>query len=240
MDMTALLTRSKDSRAVNFNGIPCLDNGEVLLSVKPNDRLEIRPIWDDPIDEIEGPLYAQYISKHPNYNAVFARKTVVAMLTRAAHELPSQYKLIVRAGHRPKDVQLELLHMVAHKHKLENPGVSEHEAITYARVFVSDPAVKLPPHCCGAAVDVDVLDVKSGKLLDFGCPVNTDSSIAFLHSSKITSSQKANRIMLLKVMLRAGFASYYAEWWHFSYGDQLWAHFYNQKNALYGVIEPDV
>ena len=37
-------------------------------------------------------------------------------------------------------------------------------------------------------------------------------------------------------MTKFGFAQHPNEWWHFSYGDQLWAWKNNKANALYGKI----
>ena len=49
-----------------------------------------------------------------------------------------------------------------------------------------------------------------------------------------------NRQILWQVMTKAGFRRHPQEWWHFSYGDQLWAWLENQSNlekntiAIYG------
>lgn len=39
------------------------------------------------------------------------------------------------------------------------------------------------------------------------------------------------------VKLHAGLASCMTEWWHFSYGDQLWAWFYNEEHSLYSPVD---
>ena len=50
------------------------------------------------------------------------------------------------------------------------------------------------------------------------------------------------RELLRSVMEEAGFQRHPIEWWHFSYGDQLWAHFTQQQapdtvlDAMYGRI----
>lgn len=38
-------------------------------------------------------------------------------------------------------------------------------------------------------------------------------------------------------MKKEGFVNYPGEWWHFSYGDQLWAAYKNKKYAIYGSID---
>jgi len=37
-------------------------------------------------------------------------------------------------------------------------------------------------------------------------------------------------------MTKFGFAQHPNEWWHFSYGDQLWAWKNKKANAIYGII----
>jgi len=39
-----------------------------------------------------------------------------------------------------------------------------------------------------------------------------------------------------KIKTKFGFAQHPNEWWHFSYGDQLWAWKNKKANALYGKI----
>jgi D-alanyl-D-alanine dipeptidase len=38
-------------------------------------------------------------------------------------------------------------------------------------------------------------------------------------------------------MSRAGFTNYPKEYWHWSYGDVMWAELNNKNTAIYGVIE---
>jgi D-alanyl-D-alanine dipeptidase len=42
------------------------------------------------------------------------------------------------------------------------------------------------------------------------------------------------RSLLADAMAEAGFAQHPNEWWHFSYGDQLWAWRSGQPQAVYG------
>lgn len=210
---------------------------DTLVPLRSTERLLVEPIWEVPIDEIEGPLYQEYMSLNPAYNKVYVRQTVKEMLDTAALSLPTNLQLIVRAGHRPLEVQKRLLEMVKQDYLSTNPEATQQQALEFARTFVSDPEVKLPPHCCGAAVDVDVLDVETEQLVDFGCPVNTDDEISFLDTDKINDAQRANRQILQDAMLGAGFAPFIHEWWHFSYGDQIWADYYKKTTELYSIIE---
>ena len=45
-----------------------------------------------------------------------------------------------------------------------------------------------------------------------------------------------NRRLLYHLMTSAGFANNPTEWWHFSYGDQMWAKLTNQPSAFYSKM----
>lgn len=237
MNIKEKIERSKSRERIDYSKIGCLNEHDLLVKAKPSSKIIIEPIWTVAGD-FEGGMYADYIADHPEYDAIYVRPELLKRLENAADSLSPQHKLIVRAGHRPIAVQKRLIRDVAQDYKAENPEVSDQEALHHARMYVSDPDEKLPPHCCGAAVDVDLLDVITGKVVDFGSPMNVDSDISHLHYDKITPLQRENRLMLLTVMLEAGFASYYAEWWHYSYGDEIWAWFYHKDACLYGLVEP--
>ncbi|MES1200940.1 MAG: M15 family metallopeptidase, partial [Pseudomonadota bacterium] len=50
---------------------------------------------------------------------------------------------------------------------------------------------------------------------------------------------RANRRLLYWLMIEAGFSNHPDEWWHYSYGDQMWAIHMGKPAALYGLAEPD-
>ena len=182
-------------------------------------------------------MYASYISEHPEYDGIYVRPKLLKRLVLAAKTLDAPYKLIVRAGHRPIAVQRRLLKECTADYKSDNPGISDEQALEHARAFVSDPDITLPPHVCGAAVDVEIFNSYTGKYLDFGSTMNDDNEKSFLYCQNLTDAQKNNRLMLVTSMLNAGLASCKTEWWHFSYGDQLWAWFYGNQNSFYSPTD---
>jgi zinc D-Ala-D-Ala dipeptidase len=240
VDIQQLIQRSKNSFEDDPKKLTCANKNSPLVVVEASSKLKLEPLWQYPIDEREGPIYKQYVQGNPSYHSMYLREEVARRLYAALQHLPEHWKAILRDGHRPVAVQLKLLQSLVDKYKEDNPAAKNEEAIAYARTFVSDPAIKLPPHCCGEAVDVDVLDTNNGMLVDFGSAVNTPEEISFLHSDKVSEDQHDNRITLLSAMLKEGFAPCYDEWWHFTYGDRVWAYFYNQPQILYGIIEPEV
>ncbi|PIY18478.1 hypothetical protein COZ14_00105 [Candidatus Dojkabacteria bacterium CG_4_10_14_3_um_filter_Dojkabacteria_WS6_41_9] len=236
MNLQQRLERSKSMESVDFSKFQSINTNDALVKVVYTDKLLVVPNWKIPGD-FEGGMYADYISEHPKYDGVFVRSEVKIRLEVAANSLKLPYKLVVHAGHRPTAVQKGLLKECAEDYKQNNAGVSDVEALEHARMFVSDPDSTLPPHVCGAAVDAEIVDSSTDRYLDFGSSMNDDNDKSFLYCSGLTKEQKTNRLLLTAAMLDAGFASCMAEWWHYSYGDQLWAWFYGMENSLYSPID---
>ena len=235
MNITEKIIKSKSREIIDFSKIGCLDQHDPLVIVEPTEKIIVEPNWTIP-GEYEGSMYAEYRKEHPEYDTVYTRTEVLKRLHHAANSLEDEYKLVIRAGHRPLDVQKAILNGCKNDYLKDNPGATEEDALEHARTFVDDPDIQLPSHCCAIAVDVYLIDVQYGKSLDFGTEMNDYNERSYLYAEDITDLQKINRDILINAMLDAGFASCYSEWWHFSYGDQIWAWFYGKKDCLYGLI----
>lgn len=221
---------------VDFSQYPSANLNDPLIKITGGNKLVIEPYWSLN-GNWEGGHYRAYIAEHPEYGGVYLRSEVAKKLTIAAKLLDPQYKLVVRTGHRPAEVQRALLIDCARNYQQEHPEASAAQALDHARLFVSDPDISLPPHVCGAAVDVELIDAATKAPLDFGSSINEDNEKSFLDYPGLSAKQQANRQILQKTMLAAGFASLASEWWHFSYGDQVWAWFYDKKESLYSPID---
>ena len=109
---------------------------------------------------------------------------------------------------------------------------------------VADPKL-VPPHTTGGAVDCTLMDTNSAEKLDMGdTPFNAGSQAVcsgkqHMWSDNISAQAQANRRLLYEVMWKAGFTAWVAEWWHFSYGDQLWALVREKPYAMYGSVRLD-
>ena len=202
------LERSKSTEKIDYNKIGCLNLKEPLVRVSPTDKIVVEPVWELDSD-FDGRMYAEYISEHPEYDGIYLRPEVLSRLEKAADNLPNQYKLVLRAGHRPLDVQRRILQDCIKDYKLNNPESTDKEALEHARTFVDDPRVSLPSHCGGGSVDVELFDASKNRLVDFGSPRDLDSEVSFLHSEEVGAEQNQNRMLLLTTMLNAGFASFY-------------------------------
>ena len=81
----------------------------------------------------------------------------------------------------------------------------------FARGYIA----KQSSHSRGSAVDLTLLDMKSGKELDMGGPFDLFSEVSHPDYRGISAEQYDNRMILRRAMLRNGFLPIDCEWWHF-------------------------
>jgi D-alanyl-D-alanine dipeptidase len=83
-------------------------------------------------------------------------------------------------------------------------------------LFKKGYIAKMSSHSRGSAVDLTLLDMRSGKELDMGSPFDLFSELSHPDSHGVTEEQYENRMLLQKAMIRNGFQPIDCEWWHFS------------------------
>ena len=83
-------------------------------------------------------------------------------------------------------------------------------------LFKKGYIAKKSSHSRGSAVDLTLLDMKTGKELDMGSPFDLFSEMSHPGSKEVTEEQYENRMLLQNVMVRNGFVPIDCEWWHFS------------------------
>jgi D-alanyl-D-alanine dipeptidase len=86
------------------------------------------------------------------------------------------------------------------------------------RVFVANPAHG-SRHNRGAAVDVTLYDLATGRPLPMPSGYDEFSPRAYPNYPGGTTEERYNRELLRRVMEAEGFAVYHAEWWHFDFRD---------------------
>ncbi|MGB5134798.1 MAG: M15 family metallopeptidase [Prochlorococcaceae cyanobacterium] len=105
-----------------------------------------------------------------------------------------------------------------------------------------------PPHSTGAAVDLTLAGA-TGEPLEMGSAIDAIGAVSepdhFLHACRTCPDPDlevryrrwhGRRSLLGRVMEQAGFVQHPNEWWHFSWGDQLWAWRCGRTAARYGRI----
>jgi len=92
---------------------------------------------------------------------------------------------------------------------------------------VPDPNYVTPPakgsmHSRGAAVDLTLVDLTTGKALDMGTPYDFFGPEAHTDYTNHPKTVLDNRIKLRRAMEAVGFQGIRTEWWHFSYRAQTY------------------
>lgn len=128
--------------------------------------------------------------------------------------------------------------------KQRDPNLSGEELQRQVRTYWAAPSTSAEapsPHATGGAVDLTIRwrggdPLWMGSLFDDASPIaRTDhfEGAAAAPFSFTAEEARANRRLLYWLMHEAGFASNPSEWWHFSYGDQMWAQTTGAPAALY-------
>lgn len=181
-----------------------------------------------------------WIKKH--YQALFfVRKSVAEKLYKVAENLPETLVLVVIEGYRTTQSQQEEWDRVWQTIKSQNQSFSDEEIEKVVRMLVAKP-LPLANHHCGGAIDV-TLGYTDGRLLEMGTPYITNipekeilSKIPML-SDKISTEAKFHRKILREAMEKEDFVWYPGEWWHYCYGDRMWAVYSGKTECMYGSIE---
>jgi D-alanyl-D-alanine dipeptidase len=163
---------------------------------------------------------------------------------------PSGLELFVFDAWRPQAVQAFFYEQwLPGQLRARRPDLSDEGIMAETGRYWASPSTGRDgpsPHSTGAAIDLtlrwrDGEQLWMGSLFDDASAIaNTAHLEAALASGTFGFSDeeaRANRRLLYWLMVEAGFASNPTEWWHFSYGDQMWAKLTGQPRALYAGAE---
>ena len=186
--------------------------------------------------ETEKLIYGSQFGLWENNNSYYLREIVTHMLYKASEILPSGYKLAMVEGVRSIEKQQEHWNRKFEHFSVEHPEWSLEE-IEYQTVLVVARSAPLANHNCGGAVDVAL--VYNGELVDMGTKPQAfaEKEVVKMFSELITNEQVQNRTILREAMESVGFVWYPGEWWHYCYGDRMWAVYTNRKECMYGPIQ---
>jgi D-alanyl-D-alanine dipeptidase len=229
--------------------IPIHDNGEPLVPIPAEDFDLISP---HPYQALGAP----YGDKSPFY----VRQGVLEALMSAQTELNRRHpgwKIQIFDAYRPLAVQQFMVDYTFNE-LVMGQGKKPADLTETERQFFLEQVYQFwalpsfnpatpPPHSTGAAVDVTLMN-DAGTIINMGSPIDEVSPRSFPHhfaeSLEIQEQQyHHNRHLLNEVMFKAGFQRHPNEWWHFCYGDQMWAWLCRQASphqefvARYGRVE---
>ena len=168
--------------------------------------------------------------------SILVRNTVAKKLAEVNKQLRNANNLRLRIvyGFRHPKVQEKYFRERKAALQRDNPEMPEYKLIRLVHDFIAVPDVA--GHPMGAAVDLTIVD-RDNNPVDMGNKISDYSNPDIIKTfAKVTPEQASYRKVLHDAMIAQGFAPFYGEWWHFSYGDREWAAFYGKKAAIYGTI----
>lgn len=210
--------KDKIATLSELQAIRCKESGESLI------RLE----------KSGSNIRSEYRRTDSGMQSILVRESVFHKLQNIQKQLPPNMQLLVVEGYRPFAYQEQYYLKELLSSWKANPSLEFKALLELTHQFVALPSVS--GHPTGGAVDLTL--VYDGKEVDMGGEIGDFSSPPLLptHSQFITLEQSKWRGLLHDLMIAEGFAPFYGEWWHFSYGDREWAIFYDQPEAIYSPI----
>jgi D-alanyl-D-alanine dipeptidase len=227
-----------------YHHIQIIESGEPLVKIP----LELFAV------ETPHP-YAKLGANYGEHSPYFLRQSVVENLIAAQNYLQLLYpdwRIQIFDAYRPVAVQ-QFMVDYSFNQAVQERGLIAAELSPQQREEIWQVVYEIwalpsldmktpPPHSTGAAVDITLVD-DGGKIVDMGSPIDEMSERShpdyYAHSHQ---QYHAHRQLLCDVMLKAGFHRNPREWWHFSFGDQMWAWLHHQVNpshpvtAIYGRL----
>ena len=168
------------------------------------------------------------------------RKEVLFKLYAVADSLPDGVNLKIYKTFTSRIKMNELFEAAIAEITADKPGIGRHEAMVLAKYKADDPKGSLGGHETGGAVDVALCD-DNGVDFNYGTKFHEYNDSTFTYSSHITKEQRKTRKNLVKIMKKQGFVNFPGEWWHFSYGDRMWAAYTGKRDGgLYGSAETEM
>ncbi len=170
---------------------------------------------------------------------MFARKEVALKLEKIQKRL-KKYRFKIWDAYRSREVQNSIYQKYWNEVKNKHPEWDEEKLKLETRKFVTAPydQNRIPPHATGGTIDITLVD-KDGQELDMGTKFDFFGPEAATFYYEIYETNKKaleNRRLLREIMLDEDFALDEDEWWHFDYGNQMWALKKGKPFAFYGEV----
>lgn len=167
---------------------------------------------------------------------ILVRASVAEMLSAVAKSLNSNgVNLFVYDGYRSNERQRAEWNRVIGNLKKENPKMEDAEIEVIVQKQVARPDGIGGGHQTGGAVDL-ALCTPDGVPVNMGTEYIEFNELTKTGAHIEDAEVREHRKILLSAMRKAGFVNYPNEWWHYSYGDRMWAAYLRKKTCLYDVL----
>lgn len=138
---------------------------------------------------------------YPRINYSYLRQSAVKALAQVQHECTAKgYFLKIFDAYRPYSVSKKMWQLIHDERYVANP-------------------INGSGHNRGTAVDLTLVDMKTGKNLDMGTDFDNFTDTAHHSFKNLPANVLQNRNFLREVMEKYGFRALETEWWHYSFGN---------------------
>ena len=150
-------------------------------------------------------------------NAYMAKSPAQALCKVQMEAIKKGYTLKIFDGYRP--VKAVSFFQEWAKKPETNPDIQAIYYPNYTRreLFDLGYIATKSSHSRGSAVDLSLVNLKTGKELDMGSEFDFFDERSHTASPLVTANQKHNRMLLKDLMETQGFKNFAQEWWHYSY-----------------------
>ena len=228
MHLSAIPTQALHDWQV-IEKITIIDSNEPLQPIPNTENLKQLPIY-----------FANNVAHA--IDICVARQSVVEKLQHAADLLPNHLGIVVLDAWRSRAVQQAVQDEVGDVITATYPqlSIAEHQQLLSQFVAPVSPDF-ISPHLTGGSVDITLFERETGQWLDMGAEFDEPSARSYTHFYDNQPEHIAcyNRRLLYSVMTQVGFTNLPTEWWHFDFGNPLWAHYSQQNHAIYGAAHWD-
>ncbi len=217
---------------VFYSNMPIMECGEELVAIP-----DIFAFTDPHV-------YVSLGAPYDRLSPYYLRAGVLERLELAQIKLQAQsnWRIKIFDAYRPVAVQEFMVnhtkHELAKEQNLDiNDPSQEQELMDQVYKFWAvpslDPATP-PPHSTGAAIDITLVDENDCEI-DMGGAIDEISERSMPNHYQLSTDLAQiqfdqHRHLLRNCMVSAGFRQHPDEWWHFSYGDQMWCYLENVIN----------
>lgn len=208
-----------------YEHIPIEECGEPLVDIA-NFGFVLEPVY-----------YNSGLSDTPEMRL---RQSVAGMLATVRDQIaPLNFK--IWDGWRPREVQHKIYGKYWKELKAAHPKWPEDRLREQVGTFVSvaTDSNRIPVHSTGGAVDLTIVNEK-GSEIEMGTKFDHfGPKAAALYYETIEGNERIrdNRRLLCNSLSEAEFRFDEDEWWHFDYGNQIWASALKKSKAIYGEMK---
>jgi len=173
-------------------------------------------------------------------SALYTREEIAEKLCRIQEGL-NGHRFKIWDPWRPRVLQARIYQQYWEELASANPEWDEEKLRVEVGVFVTIPdnPTRIPPHSTGGSIDLtlvgpDGVELDMGTVFDHFGP---EAGSMYYEEPGRDERVRNNRRLFREAMIEEDFRIDEDEWWHFDFGNQLWAADKGKPYAIYGEKE---